>query len=41
VMSVASLVAGEGPIWSPDASRIIYASAGGGLRAVPADGGTP
>lgn len=39
IVSVASLVGGEGPIWSPDGARILYPAATGGLLAVPAAGG--
>ena len=43
VTAVGSLVTGEGPVWSPDGRRVLFASTLGGpaLWAVPAGGGTP
>jgi dipeptidyl aminopeptidase/acylaminoacyl peptidase len=43
IMSVMSVVPGEGPMWTPDGSRILFASplAGGGLASVPVEGGAP
>ncbi|MSR02942.1 MAG: S9 family peptidase [Gemmatimonadetes bacterium] len=43
VVSVGSLVAGEGPLWSPDGSRILYPSSlgGGAIWSVGVDGGAP
>jgi dipeptidyl aminopeptidase/acylaminoacyl peptidase len=39
--SISSIVAGEGPIWSPDGARIFFGSPLGGLWSVPAQGGAP
>src|SRR5262249_28033016 len=38
-----SMGGGEGPMWSPDGSRIFFASplAAGGLASVPVEGGAP
>jgi dipeptidyl aminopeptidase/acylaminoacyl peptidase len=43
VMSVRSVVGGEGPIWSPDGKQIVFASSlmGGGLWSVAPEGGFP
>ncbi len=43
VTAVGSMVTGEGPIWSPDGSRVLFASplGGGAVWSVAADGGTP
>lgn len=43
IMALGSVVGGETPQWSPDGSRILFASslAAGGLLTVPADGGFP
>jgi dipeptidyl aminopeptidase/acylaminoacyl peptidase len=43
IVSVGSVVAGEGPIWSPDGTTIYFGSSLGGsaLWSVPAGGGSP
>ena len=43
VVSVGSLVAGEGPMWSGDGARVLYPSSvgGGAVWSVAADGGAP
>ena len=43
VMSVGSVATGEGPIWSADGARVLYASplGGGAIWSVAADGGSP
>ena len=43
IVSVGSIVGGDGPMWSPDGSRILFASSlgGPGVRSVPSGGGAP
>ncbi len=41
LLSISSVVAGETPQWTPDGSRILFASGLGGLMTVPAEGGFP
>ncbi len=43
VVSVGSLVTGEGPMWSPEGNRILYPSplGGGAIWSVGVDGGAP
>ncbi len=43
IVSVSSLVTGEGPFWAPDGRRVLFASplGGGALWGVPAEGGAP
>lgn len=41
VTAIASMVGGEGPIWSPEGTRILFGSPLGGIWAIPAEGGAP
>jgi dipeptidyl aminopeptidase/acylaminoacyl peptidase len=41
ITSIGSLIGGEGPIWSPDGSRIYFGSPLGGLWAISPEGGAP
>src|SRR5438874_1587901 len=43
VVSISSVVGGEGPMWAPDGTRILFASTlgGGGIWSVAWDGGMP
>ncbi len=41
LLSISSVVGGETPQWSPDGSRILFASGLGGLMTLPAEGGFP
>lgn len=41
LLEISPVVGGETPRWSPDGSRILFASGFGGLMTVPAEGGFP